>query len=100
MRTTIVILAAAAALASCAKEATTVYSCAAAPTIAAVYSADAAELRFGSGERIQLPLIPSEAGARYSNGTVSWFTSGRDALLFQDGKTIRCDALQAGLINA
>ena len=93
MRTAIVILAAAAALSSCAKETTTIYSCAAAPTVAATYTVDAAELRFGNGERIQLPLIPSEAGERYSDGKVSWFTSGRDALLFRDGRKIRCDSL-------
>ena len=93
MRTAILLVGAATALASCATEVTTVYSCAAAPTIAATYSGDTAELRFGSGERMTLPLIPSEAGERYSDGNVSWFTSGRDALLMRAGKTTRCDAL-------
>ncbi|MGI9388581.1 MAG: MliC family protein [Boseongicola sp.] len=93
MKFTIAIFAAVATLAACETETATVYSCAAAPTVVATYTAEAAELRFPSGERIQLPLIPSEAGERYSNGAVSWYSSGRDALLMRDGKTIRCDAL-------
>ena len=93
MRTAIIFLAATTSLASCAKEVTTIYSCSAAPTIAATYTEDAAALRFGNGERIELPLIPSGAGERYSDGTASWFTSGRDAILMRSGKTTRCDAL-------
>ena len=94
MRVAIIFLAAVVGLASCDKQtATTIYSCSAAPTIAATYTDNTAELRFGNGERIQLPLIPSQAGERYSDGTISWFTSGRDAILMRDGKTTRCDAL-------
>ncbi len=96
MKAKIVILAASAALASCGeREITTIYSCSAAPTVAATYTDNAAELRFGNGERFELPKIASETGERYSDGTVRWFTSGRDALLFRGGKTIRCDALQS-----
>lgn len=93
MRTTMTLLIAAAALASCASKITTIYSCSAAPTVAATYAGKTAELRFGNGERVQLPLIPSEVGERYSNGDVSWYTSGRDANLIRNGKTTRCDAL-------
>ena len=93
MRTTITLLIAAAALVSCAPKTKTIYSCSGAPTVAATYEGKTAELRFGNGERLQLPMIPSEAGERYSNGEVSWYTSGRDANLIRDGKTTRCDAL-------
>ena len=93
MRAAILLVGAAIALASCATEVTTIYSCAGAPTIAATYSGDTAQLRFGNGERLQLPLIPSETGQRYTDGRVSWLASGRDALLMRNGNTTRCDAL-------
>ncbi|MGI9394417.1 MAG: MliC family protein [Boseongicola sp.] len=93
MRALAVSIFASTALVSCATETTTIYTCAAAPTVAATYTADSALLRFGNGERIQLPSIPSEAGARYSDGTVSWYTSERDAVLLRNGTTVHCDSL-------
>ena len=93
MRHKIAIVAVTTTLAACASDVTTIYSCSASPTIAATYTDGIAELRFGNGERFELPQIESETGERYSDGAVSWFTSGRDAILMRGGKTTRCDAL-------
>jgi membrane-bound inhibitor of C-type lysozyme len=66
------------------------YACAAGVEVRALYSGDSVVVTFPGGKVGLLPHVVSGSGARYSDGTTTWWTKGDSAFAMTgDSVTIR-----------
>jgi len=72
------------------------YACDGGVRLTAVYRGTEADLVVG-GRRVALRPIPTASGARYGNGTLTWFTKEADGFLEDRGRRVasNCRALAA-----